>query len=259
MSMTAAFSRPTVFLSAALCAAITAALLACGPFLTDLVTVQPSDPPHRVAYARGDLGVVRPRFARKYLVQAYRRLTGRPPLANAAKRTGEWHISQPVWHPDDESPLVAWRKAAASVLEAAPDTSKRPISQDRQLPDYNSIENCHDDAFVTAVATLNARTARFGAASAEVVDWVRAQTAVFENCNGAAQELFLPDAAAPSADPLVLADRAYQTAAAYFYAMRYDEALTRFRAIAEDGTSPWRKYGRYLAARFRSSPPPSPT
>jgi hypothetical protein len=247
---TASASRyATVFLSAGICAVITAALLACGPFLTDLVTVQPSDPPHRGAYARGDLGVVRPRFARKYLVQAYRRLTGRLPLANATKRTGEWRISQPVWRPDDESPLVAWRTAAAAVLKAPPDANKRPVGQDRLLADYNSIQNCQDDAFVTAVATLKARTGRLGAASAEVVDWVRAQTAVFENCNGADQELFLPDAAPPSADPLVLADRAYQTAAAYFYAMRYDEALKRFRAIAEDTTSPWRKYGRYLAAR----------
>jgi hypothetical protein len=239
----------TVFLSAAICAGVTAALLACGPFLTDLVTVQTLDPPHRIAYARGDLGVVRPRFARKYLVQAYRRLTGRPPLANATKRTGEWQISQTVWRPDDESPRVAWLTAATAVLKAPPDANTRPVDQERRLADYNSIQNCNDDTFITAVATLKARIGRFGAASTDVVDWVRAQTAVFRNCNGADQELFLPDAAPPSADPLVLADRAYQTAAAYFYAMRYDEALQRFRAIAEDTTSPWRKYGRYLAAR----------
>ena len=51
MRTTAASRHATVFLSAALCAAITAALLACGPFVTDLATVQPYDPPHRTAYA----------------------------------------------------------------------------------------------------------------------------------------------------------------------------------------------------------------
>jgi hypothetical protein len=250
MKKTTAASRyATLFLVAAIVAAITGALLACGPFLIDLVTVQPVEPPHRVAYARGNLGVVRPRFARKYLVQAYRRLTGRPPLANTVKRTAEWEISRTVWHTDDESPRVAWLTAAAAVVKAPPDANARPLDQERRLANYNSIQNCNDDAFMTAVATLKARIGRFGPESSEAVDWVRAQTAVFRNCNGADQELFLPDAAPPSADPLVLADRAYQTAAAYFYAMRYDEALQRFRAIAEDTTSPWRKYGRYLAAR----------
>src|SRR6185436_16709960 len=53
----------------------------------------------------------------------------------------------------------------------------------------------------------------------------------------------------PAADALTRADRAYQTAAAYFYAMQYEEAESRFLAIAEDNSSPWRPYGRYLAAR----------
>jgi hypothetical protein len=70
---------------------------------------------------------------------------------------------------------------------------------------------------------------------------------VFANCQG--DPLVLPDPAPPSADPMARADRAYQTAAAYFYATRYDEAATRFRAIGADTTSPWRPYGRYLAAR----------
>ena len=78
-------------------------------------------------------------------------------------------------------------------------------------------------------------------------EWVRAQDAVFANCQG--DPLVLPDPAPPSADPLARADRAYQTAAAYFYATRYDEAAKRFQAIAADTTSPWRPYGRYLAAR----------
>jgi hypothetical protein len=61
--------------------------------------------------------------------------------------------------------------------------------------------------------------------------------------------LVLPEAAPAGADALTRADRAYQTAAAYFYAMRYDEAAARFREIAADSASPWRAYGHYLAGR----------
>ncbi len=70
---------------------------------------------------------------------------------------------------------------------------------------------------------------------------------MFSNCSG--EGLVLPEPAASSADPLIRADSAYQTAAAHFYATRYEEAEQRFRAIAADKSSPWGKYGRYLAAR----------
>jgi hypothetical protein len=80
-----------------------------------------------------------------------------------------------------------------------------------------------------------------------VKDWIHAQEAVFDNCGGSA--LVLPQPVMTGADPLLRADRAYQTAAAYFYGTQYEEASRRFRAIAADATSPWRKYGQYLAAR----------
>jgi len=64
----------------ALAATFAAAVLACGPFFTDLLTVAPSKPADAARYARGDLGVVKPTFERRYLVQAYRRLGGLPPL-----------------------------------------------------------------------------------------------------------------------------------------------------------------------------------
>src|SRR5262249_9017481 len=43
--------------------------------------------------------------------------------------------------------------------------------------------------------------------------------------------------------------RDYQIATAAFYAMQYEDAGRRFRAIASSAASPWRIYGRYLAAR----------
>ena len=45
------------------------------------------------------------------------------------------------------------------------------------------------------------------------------------------------------------ADRAYQIAAANFYAANFDEALKGFAAIAADANSPWQRNAVYLVAR----------
>ena len=47
---------------AALIASSVAVLVACGPFLTDLIAVNNREPAFLEAYGRGDLGVVKPRF-----------------------------------------------------------------------------------------------------------------------------------------------------------------------------------------------------
>src|SRR5262249_61295425 len=117
---------------------------------------------------------------------------------------------------------------------------------------------CLRDTFVKALTTGRARVEKYGASSPQARDWVKAEDAVLSNCSGGQT---LPDPAPPDADALTRADRAYQTAAAYFYAEEYDEAAKRFRQIAADTTSPWRAYGRYLAGRGRPGPaqrPPPP-
>ncbi len=48
---------------------------------------------------------------------------------------------------------------------------------------------------------------------------------------------------------LIAKDFEYQTAAAYFYSQRYDEAEKRFMSIARDKSSPWHELAPYLAAR----------
>lgn len=228
-------------LACAALAGVAGVLLACGPFLTDLLTVQAIRPADYDAYARGNVGIVRPRFARVYLVQAYRRFSGQPPFRNAVRERSALAEKRPV---------EEWSELADAVLNRQPDTDpamRRLFNQSRRIRDYQSIENCPDAAFANARNTLTARIARFGRSSPEVQAWTRAQVAVFSNCGG--EGLVLPEAAPSSADPVILADSAYQTAAAYFYATRYEEAEQRFRTIAADASSPWRKYGRYLAAR----------
>ena len=51
------------------------------------------------------------------------------------------------------------------------------------------------------------------------------------------------------APALAQADRAYQIAAAHFYAGQFVEAEAAFTAIARDSASPWRAMAPYLAAR----------
>jgi len=225
--------------------ATAAVLLACGPFLTDFRSVQTIAPAHPETFARGSVGVVRPKFARRYLVQAYRRFSGQSPLVNTVDRpAGTARPTAPVAPPIET--WWAFRDRALGEV-ASPARQSSYYATLRSIGNYQTIDNCLDEAFVAALRTGKARSEQFGADSAALRDWVRAQDAVFANCAGGL--LVLPDPAPPDADPVTRADRAYQAAAAYFYAMRYDEAAPRFRAIAADSSSPWRSYGRYLGAR----------
>jgi hypothetical protein len=223
----------------------TAWVLACGPYTTEMRTVQTIAPAHPDSYARGSVGVVRPRFARRYLVQAYRRFLDLPPLENAVPSTTPRGASSPPGGRLEE--WLTFRRSVDAATADAPPEARTYLQVDRAIGSYQYIRNCLDDAFGAAVRTAKARSDTFGAASAQFRDWLRAQDAVFANCGDKA--LVLPDAAPPNADPLTVADRAYQTAAAYFYAMQLGEAAQRFRAIAADASSPWRPFGHYLAAR----------
>ena len=123
------------------------------------------------------------------------------------------------------------------------------IQVDKEIPGstyYVAYANCLPDAFRTAAQTLFQRITRFGPANPQVRDWLGAQDAVFVNCSDGAA---IPAAAPQTADPLGRVDRAYQIAAAHFYAGAFDTALAEFRAIAADAASPWRTLAPYLAAR----------
>jgi hypothetical protein len=215
-------------------------VLACGPVLTVLRPLESLRPAQTEPYDRGDLGVVREHFARRYLVQAYRRLSGKPAILVSPQP----EPASPFVPTNDVPPIKAWRDLHQQVMG-----TDAAIDADRRIGDYQLVTNCMLDAYATAAKTGRTRLERFGAASPAVREWVRAQDAVLANCSGTA--LVLPDPAPANADALTRADRAYQTAAAYFYAMQFDEAARRFEQIAVDTASPWRPYGRYLAGRAR--------
>jgi len=197
-------------------------------------------------YVDGRLGILQPSYARSHLVIAFRHLSGKPP--SAVEREGfrdllEHRLAE---HPEPRvRPAEQWEKLRTLIRGVAYKTAPE---QSRMIDgeEYFWFENCNDDAFATAAATLADRVKTFGAAHPAVTAWLDAQELVFSNCSDA-------EAVVPAADPalpaLIRHDRAYQIAAADFYAMRFDDARERFLAIASDAQSPWRQPARLVAAR----------
>ena len=222
--------------------------LACGPFLIEAVfvhTVHPTYPVER--FAAGRVGVLQPSYARSYLYVGYRYLSGSGfSLAEQRALTEFWEDRLNYrWSSGDEDWTKAWFEARRKVVNQDP----APISayRSREKPkEYESYLNCQKDAFDTAIATLNERVAKYGADSPAMKTWVAAQDQVFSNCGGGS---FIPEPLPAEADALARADRAYQIAAADFYAGHHDEARKGFETIAADTSSPWQRNAVYLIAR----------
>ncbi|HEX6044976.1 MAG TPA: hypothetical protein VFZ22_10845 [Pyrinomonadaceae bacterium] len=225
------------------------AALACGPFTLEAIFVHTVHPTYPLEnFARGRIGVVQPSYARSYLYVAYRYLSGR------TFSTSEQHALVQLWkerldfssndNPEDWSKgWLEMRKKVAGVQ----DREAIDVNRNREKPnEYEYYVNCNKDSFDTAAATLNERIAKYGADNPALQSWVAAQDAVFSNCASGAT---IPDAAAPTDDAVMRADRAYQIAAANFYATNFDEARKGFEAIAADNASPWRRTAAYLVAR----------
>ncbi|HXT70352.1 MAG TPA: hypothetical protein VN700_11385 [Vicinamibacterales bacterium] len=236
-------ARPTRVLFAAVAVVVSFSATgdrtsACMFFETAILVniVRPGD---IAAFERGALGVIQPTYERRYLIRAYRRLHG----FDTVLETSPAPIN-PVPQPR------GWFDARERVLKTGQKVEPWRFQTDRPLANYQSFENCGAEAFDLAEQTLAARVSQHGDQSPIVAAWLRAQDTVFANCGGSGGvPVVLPEPAPAGADAAVRADRSYQTAAASFYGMQYDDAVTRFLAIGDDPASPWRHYGRYLAAR----------
>ena len=222
---------------------------ACGPFALNFAFVRVASPEDPQAYVAGAIGVVRPSFRLPWLVTAYRHLAGRP-LGAAAQRTLAGPLEPGVRIPPGTLfGTQRWLKARSDALNEPEASSHIPLAAfDPASGAY--FDNCSEGAFESAAKTLQARVAALGAATPAVVAWVAAQDRVWANCGrdrGSVPQI--PAELDASATPQARADRAYQIAAATFYAGQWDAAVTRFRAIAADRTSPWQPWGDYLAGR----------
>lgn len=218
---------------------------ACGPFSSDPIfsyTKHPDLP--LTEYAAGKLGVVRPSYARSYLYAAFRYFNGATfSPAEQAQLAALWNERNALSSGDESNARGAWLTARKKIVggeDPAIEVYRTPAKTD-----YDAFLNCTDDAFATAKRTLEARAARYGAANTAVKDWVQAQDTVFSNCGGG----FTAPAPADGGSAWLAADRAYQIAAATFYAQDYLAARNQFTLIARDAGSPWRGAANYLIAR----------
>ena len=240
---------------------------ACGPFFFPDIFIRNDKPDHFAAFVNGHLGLLQPGFDSVEYSIAYRYLNGgslsakeqevvKPPTPNPDLETAQqWQAQQAAEQAAEAaSPQNQWISARAEIagfgMSRKADEFKQPnMEQDASghfifNPDYL---NCPNPAFTNAVLTLHKRSAAWGNSSPALLDWVHAQDAVFSNCAGKTTAVPAP---APSDAPALLRyDRAYQIAAANFYAKKFDEAAQQFAAIAADKDSPWRDWGTYLAAR----------
>lgn len=222
---------------------------ACGPFFTDAIFVfekHPEFPLER--FARGQIGVLQPSYARSYLVAAYRNLIGEKLSETEVKALGQlWEARINLGYDySSEQWVKKWNDSRAKVPGLAAPPEINPYRNREKPHDYETFLNCQQDAFDAATATLNDRMTRFGADSPVARDWATTQDVVFSNCGGGEH---IPEAAANDQDQVIRSARAYQIAAANFYATHYDEAAKQFDAIAKDAASPWRLIAPYLAAR----------
>ena len=200
----------------------------------------PAGAPAEASYFTGELGILQPGYARRYLLVAWRTLENRP-LAAAEQRA---FTHSPGRGPDA---VEAWRSVRRTILIGWQDnvTSGGWISKR-----YSYYMNCGDSAFLTAARTLESRRPASGVPDVELSARVQAQDIVFSNCGRRFEDpAAVPASLGSDASPAARADRAYQIAAAQFYGGRFGEAEAGFNAIAQDASSPWRTWGRYLAAR----------
>jgi hypothetical protein len=227
-------------------------LSSCGPFLPETVFTSKLAPINEPRFFRGQLDILQPHYQHIYLMAAYRYLTGIG-LDKADQQALLTKPTVPDYWSDRGSPeMQAWLQARVQV--GAPHLDE--IQRFKYMATNSYILNCGDDAFRNATATLIER-GRSGASHDDLKAWVAAQDQVFANCSGplpwAPQPKplgpFIPAALPGTAAVWMQADRAYQIAAAEFYAGQFDAASADFLRIAADRSSPWHGIAPYLAAR----------
>ncbi|HEX4036462.1 MAG TPA: hypothetical protein VHX37_00260 [Acidobacteriaceae bacterium] len=256
---------------------------ACGPDFEPDVFIRASAPDNLAAFAQGKLGLLGAGYDSTVYAVAHRYLNGG--RLSPAEQTAflgkmepptvqDWsHLTPAEVEQAQKAQEAAALAAGASGqwlaarepygTTAAPNARQLAPSGDAALYYEPQYLDCPDAAFRTATLTLAKRAGAWGGRSPWLADWIHAQDAVFANCgNGKVDPFPPPDAPKPAppepvmpgavpgnAPALLRQDRAYQTAAAEFYAMQFDAAAQHFNAIAKDAGSPWSRWGTYLAAR----------
>jgi len=221
------------------------------PMASFVARFQPEPPLDQ--FAAGGLGVIQTQWRRDYLYVCYRYMAGSGFDPNEQKALLSFWNEKPRLAPTPDA-SNAWIQALARIPRVGVLTSpgaQMPVRIDTYAPgpvNYMSFLNCNDDAFRTAIGTLDTMVAKFGASSPEVGHWLDAQDTVFQNCRGGKESQHIPPPL-NGGTPFEQAQRAYQIACANFYSENFDTAASMFTAIAADPNSPWREIAPYLVAR----------
>ena len=246
----------------------------CGPDFPFAIFVLPHGPGgNYLAYAQGHLGILQPGYRTRSLVIAFDYVTHRP-LSPAQQQQAvavnhqfldSWQADEATKQSAPPSGFHTWistRDTVGPIDGYMPNTTLE-VNRSTGADSYQDFTNCLDNAFATAAQTLSTLSKTYGPHDPSVVEWTRGQDAVFSNCgNGKPAPFFgpgkpppppraphLPAAVAEGAPLWLRQDRAYQIAAAQFYALDFNAAIASFRAIAADQASPWSTVSRYLIAR----------
>jgi hypothetical protein len=216
----------------------------CGPETLAPIFVFTSSPDLPFEeFTRGKIGIVRPTLGRKTLIIAHRYLNGGAFTADEQTALID-ALKGKAPESEDEAVVKAWITARKVIV--GEEKQQPAIYDERRHNGYDFFPNCASDAFKVATQTLNDRVSSYGATDPNVRNWLEAQDIVFRNC----AEGSLAPANVDSGSPKWLQkDRDYQTAAASFYSLNFDEARLRFQKIAEDSDSVWQDTAQYLVGR----------
>jgi hypothetical protein len=227
-------------------------LSSCGPFLPETLFTTRQAPLDPGRFFGGQLGILQPHYFRIYLVAAYRYLAGLGLSAADQQALAKPAEGQSVWSYSGTPAVQNWLRARTQLAGAPPIDRIDVFKTYGGNSHFAFILNCGDDAFLNAASTLD-RRALSGASKEELKTWVAAQDQVFTNCAGPPfakpGEPSIPAPLPAGAPRWLQSDRAYQIAAAHFYAGQFDAAAADFRRIAGDRASPWHAIAPYLAAR----------
>lgn len=206
-------------------------------------------------FAAGKLGILNSSYARSYLFCAYKYLSG---VSLTKEEQNElvslWNERLTTADYGSSVDTGAWLKARQAVKSAKKIDklyTDRPVSKDEV---YQQYCNCQPAAFNSAIAKLSELSAKFGPDSSQVKQWLEAQDMVFANCGSEPYSDKIPASSIPSlldadADKALKQERAYQIAAANFYAQNFEAARKEFDQIASDASSPRKQIAAYLAVR----------
>ena len=178
-------------------------LVSCGPFIpyaTFVATKGPIDPAHD--FRRHYIGIPGRDWSTKALIVAYRYFNGldlnEAELKSLYPERRKGAAADSVQ--EAKTSLKEWIESRKAVPDVAPVTYINTTRSIQKSDSYTSFENCLDDSFRIATATLKARAAKWGIASKEIQDWLNAQDIVFSNCSGPPAQ---PAPAPPNAPALL--------------------------------------------------------